>query len=125
MNFATLVVACCEYLISGRSFELIVAPALADLEFEDAAGRRGRVANRVAVLRALAGAVRCEMLGNAGVFARLSLLSACYFLFPVAMTIRMFKTWPDFFVAVTLVLAFSMVPVMVCFWPARHTPRLD
>lgn len=125
MSFDTFITACCEHLISRRSFELIVAPALADLEFEDAMGRRSAVAGRVAVLRAVGGALQGEMLSNAGVFLKLSLLSACYFLFPVAMTIKMFETWPDFFVAATVVLAFSMVPVMVCFWPVRHTPRLD
>ena len=43
-----------ERFLSARSFELIVAPALADLEFES---HRVTAAGLVAVCRAVAGAV--------------------------------------------------------------------
>jgi len=46
MTFESGVVAFATRFISARSFELIVAPALADLEFEDSIGRRGRLASR-------------------------------------------------------------------------------
>ena len=48
MTFETLIVAISDRFLSQRTFELVVEPALADLEFEEAAGRRSRMANRAA-----------------------------------------------------------------------------
>ena len=45
----------------SATFELIVAPALADLQFEEDGGRRSRIADRVAVLRAVAGGVAHDL----------------------------------------------------------------
>ena len=123
MSFDTALIAFCDRFLSQRTYELIVAPALADLAFEEAAGRRGRMANRAAVLRAVAGGVRHEVMRGSGAFFKLTLLSACYYMFPVAVSVRIFESWSDFFVAATAVLALSLVPVMVCFWPQRHPVR--
>ncbi|MEP6783814.1 MAG: hypothetical protein ABI983_09095, partial [Acidobacteriota bacterium] len=109
--------------LSGRSFDLIVAPALADCEFENSAGRRGRLAGRMSVLTAVAGAVQHEMRGGSADFLKLTLLSFCYFIFPLTLGIRIFKTWSDFAVAATVVLVMSLVPVMVCFWPDGRVTR--
>lgn len=123
MSFESRIVAFAERFLADRTFELIVAPALADLEFEDEAGRRGRIANRCAVLRAVAGGVRDDVWRDSGSVFKLALLPACYYLFPVAVGFDYFKTWSEFFVVVLLVLGLSLVPVMVCFWPQRHTAR--
>lgn len=123
MSFASRIVAFSDRFLSQRSFELIVAPALADLEFEDEAGRRSRVANRYAVLRAVAGGVRDDAWRDSGSVFKLALVSVCYYMFPIVVGINYFKTWSDFFVVLALVLALSLVPVVVCFWPQRHTAR--
>lgn len=123
MSFDSWIVAFCDRFVSQRTFDLVVAPALADLDFEEAAGRRGRVANRMAVVRAIAGGVRHDLWRGSGGFLKLTLLSACYYMFPVAVSVRMFKTWSDFFVAAAVVFALALTPVMVCFWPTRHPVR--
>ena len=123
MTFERWIVAFCDRFLSQRTFELVVEPALADLEFEEAAGRRSRIANHAAVLRAIAGGVRHDMQRGSGGFLKLMLLSACYYAFPVAVSVRIFKTWEDFFVALMVVLALSLAPVMVCFWPSRYPVR--
>jgi hypothetical protein len=123
MSFEALVIAICDRFVSQRAFDLIVTPALADLEFEEAAGRQGRTSGRAAVLRAIAGGVGHDMRRGSSGFFKLALLSAAYYAFPVAVSVRMFKTWSDFFVALSVVLAMALVPVMVCFWPVRHPVR--
>jgi hypothetical protein len=123
MSFEALVIAICDRFVSQRGFDLIVTPALADLEFEEAAGRHSRIASRVAVLRAIAGGVGHDVRRGSGGFLKLTLLSACYYLFPVVVSVRMFKTWSDFFVAASVILVLSLMPVVVCFWPVRHPVR--
>ncbi|HUQ88363.1 MAG TPA: hypothetical protein VM096_12440 [Vicinamibacterales bacterium] len=120
MRFHFLVLAFCDRFLAQRTFELIVAPALADLEFEEAGGRRSRLAMRAAVLRAVMGAWRHDLVRGSDTFLRLTLLSACYYMFPVAVSVRLFRTWSEFFVAVMVVFAMSLTPVLVCFWPARR-----
>lgn len=75
------------------------------------------------MLQAIAGGVNHDARRASGAFLQLTLLSACYYLFPVAVSVRLFKTWSDFFVAATVVFVLSLVPVMVCFWPVRHPVR--
>ena len=120
MRFDSLVLAFCDRFLAQRTFDLIVAPALADLEFEEAGGRRSRIAMRAAVLRAMIGGWRHDLVRGSDTFLQLALLSACYYVFPVAVSVRMFKTWSEFFVALAIVFAMSLTPVLVCFWPARR-----
>ena len=123
--FERCVMLCCDWLLSQRSYDLIVAPALADLEFERAMARRSALLSRLAVIRALFGGIAEEMVRGSGGFFKLTLLSACYYMFPVAMSVRMFKTWTDFFVAMLIVFALSLTPVLVCFWPARRIRQTE
>ena len=120
MRFDSLVLAFCDRFLAQRTFDLIVAPALADLEFEEAIGRRSRIAMRTAVLRAIIGGWRHDLVRGSDGFLQLTLLSISYYMFPVALSIGIFKTWSGFLIAATAVLALSLVPVMVCFWPARR-----
>jgi hypothetical protein len=120
MRFDSLVLTFCDRFLAQRTFDLIVAPALADLEFEEAGGRRGRIALRAAVVRAMIGGCRHDLVRGSDTFLQLTLLSACYYVFPVAVSVRMFKTWSEFFVALAIVFAMSLTPVLVCFWPARR-----
>lgn len=124
MSFETWVVGFCERFLAQRTFELIVAPALADYEFEEAAGRRSRLANRAAVLRAAAGGLLHDAQRGSDVFFKLLLLSVSYFMFPVAISITAFKTWSAFLLFATVVLVMSMAPVLICFWPERRPMRL-
>jgi hypothetical protein len=123
MNFQIWIVAFCDRFLAQRTFELIVAPALADLEFEDAAGRRSRLANRAAVLRAVTGAIREDARGASAGFMKLALLSVSYFMFPVAVSGSVFKTWEGYLTAATIVFIAAMVPVLACFLPERPATR--
>jgi len=121
MTFESGVIAFASRFVSTRSFDLIVAPALADLDFESSMSCRTRCGSRLSVLRALAGATQEDLRRGSVDFLKLTLLSYCYFIFPLALGIRIFKTWSDFGVAAIIVLVMSLIPVMVCFWPERHT----
>lgn len=126
MSFESRVMVFSERFLSDRAFRLIVEPALADLQFDDEAGRRSRVANRIAVLRAVAGALADDLLRDWDSVCKLTLLSTCYFMFPIALGIQAFKTWSDFFIVALLVQGLALVPVAVCFWPPPRTaPPLD
>ena len=123
MSFESWVMAFADRFLSDRTFELVVAPALADLQFDEDAGGRHRCASRLAVIKAVAGGLRLEVWRDSGTLCKVALLSACYYSFPLALGIRFFKTWSEFFVAITVVLGLSLVPVLVCFWPERRTAR--
>ena len=125
MTFESGVIAFSERFLSQRTFELIVEPALADLQFDEAAGRRSRWANRLAVLRAVAGGIRDGVWRELGSALKLSIVSASYFMYPLAFGFDYFKGWSrsQCLIGMAVVIALSLVPVMVCYWPQRHTVR--
>ena len=126
MSFEARVISFSERFLSDRAYQLIVVPALADLQFDEEGGRRSRLADRLAVLTAVAGAIGDDVSRDWYSLFKLSLLSVTYFMFPIALGIKAFKTWTEFLVVATLVLGLAMVPVLVCFWPERRTaPPLD
>ena len=126
MSFEARVISFSERFLSDRAYQLIVVPALADLQFDEEGGRRSRLADRLAVLTAVAGAIGDDVSRDWYSLFKLSLLSVTYFMFPIALGIKAFKTWTEFLVVATLVLGLAMVPVFVCFWPERRTaPPLD
>lgn len=123
MSFESRVIAVAERFLSDRSVELIVAPALADLQFDrDARGVR-RAANHFAVVRALAGGLRAEAARGSGFFILLTLMTAGY-------NIVLLTLFADFIsissnlIGVAIGLLFlSIGPVAACFWPERRTAR--
>jgi len=127
MSFESRVVAFSTRFLSARSFELIVAPALADLQFEEEERGRG---NRLAVLRAVGGAMRTEIARHAGVVVALTLVPACYYFVLVAVCFDFFRGATGiesvmFTVArvAAPLLVMSLAPVLVCFWPERPVER--
>src|SRR5918993_3940006 len=113
MTFEARVIAFAERFLSDRAYQLIVVPALADLQFDKEAGRRSLLRDRVSVLRAVAGAVGDDVGRECYSVFKLSLLSVAYFMFPLALGISAFKTWTEFMVVATLVLGLAMAPVIV------------
>lgn len=110
-------------LLSERNFDLVLAPALADYQVE----RRNRSGrdwmNRFAVLLALSGALRMEAATHAASFFTLALL-------PFAYDVVLLTLFSDFFDMTgglrfvgAMILALSMVPVVVCFWPTGRLAR--
>ena len=123
MSFEARVIAFADRFLATRTFELIVAPAIADLHFEAQLGRRSRFASQCAVLRAVAGGLRVDLARDSVSLIKLTLLPAGYYTVPLVMGFDYFKTWSEVFAAFATVLALSVVPVLVCFWPARSTTR--
>jgi hypothetical protein len=125
MSFDARVLAFAERFLSDRTFRLIVAPALADLQFERGTGAPRRVANRLAVLRALAGGLGDDLARGSGSFVGLMLLPASYYIFLLLICFDFFSISisTSFLAVALLILALSFAPVMACFWPARPTVR--
>jgi hypothetical protein len=125
MSFDSRIVAFAERFLSDRTFELVVAPALADLEFESDAGPRRRAENQRAVLRAVAGGLRDDLARAAGGFVSLMLLPAAYYIFLMVILFDFFsiEIAGAFFVVAALILGLSVAPVAVCFWPERPAVR--
>lgn len=120
MTFESRIIAFSERFLSDRTFQLVVAPALADLEFEPGEEALVRAANRFAVIRAVAGALAGEVRRECASFLALTLLPACYYVALLAVCFGAFTTWSGFFALVALIVAMSAAPVMVCFWPSRR-----
>jgi hypothetical protein len=125
MSFDSRIMSFAERFLSGRTFELVVAPALADLEFESGTGRRRRVENQLAVLRAVAGGLRDDAARASGGFLTLLLLPAGYYIFLMVILFDFFsiEITRTFFVVAALILGLSVGPVAACFWPNRPAAR--
>ena len=112
------------WLLSERTFDLVLAPALADYQVERRDRTRSSVLNRVAVLLALSGALRMEAATHAVSFFTLAVL-------PFAYDVMLLMLFSDFFdmssgglrFVAAMILALSMVPVVVCFWPTGRLAR--
>jgi hypothetical protein len=125
MTFESRICAFAERVLSDRTFDLVVAPALADLQFEQDAGPRRRTENRLAVLRAVAGGLRHDLAPECGSFFALMLLPAGYYVFFLILCFDFLsiEISTNFFVVSALILVLSLGPVMACFWPERRTAR--
>ena len=109
-------------LLSGRTFDLVLAPALADYQIERHSRERTWT-GRIAVLVALSGALRMEAANNAANFFMLALLPFCY----DVVLLTMFSDFFDMsggvrFIGV-MMLVLSFIAVVVCFWPERPVAR--
>ena len=124
MMFESRIIAFARQFLSARTFELIVEPALADLQYDEEFGRRSTAANRVAVLRAVAGGLGDELRRDALSFFTVALVPTGYYVFMMAVCLDAFRTWSEFFATSALILVMSFFPVVVCFWPRRTTASL-
>ena len=111
-------------LLSERTFDLVLAPALADYQVESRGRRRVEWAGRFAVLIALSGALRMEASMHAASFVALALLPFCY----DVVLLTLFSDFFDMSGGVRfiglLIVVLSMVPVIVCFWPSGRIERV-
>jgi hypothetical protein len=124
MTFESRILAFADRFLSDRTVQLIVEPALADLQFDGGTSPLGRAANRFAVLTAVAGGLRDEVARGSAGFIALTLMPTCYYLFLMVICFDFRPSSTGLFAGVaTLILVMSLAPVMVCFWPSRHTGR--
>ena len=125
MSFDARIIAFAERFLSDRTFELIVAPAVADLQFERCRGALSRAANRAAVLRAVAGGLRNDLARASDGMLVLTLVPACYYIFlmVICFDVLSVSISTHFLIAAALILALSVGPVMVCIWPEKQRAR--
>jgi len=122
MSFEIAVQAFADRFLSDRSFELIVAPALADLHYDGV--RPGqRTMNRLAVIRAVAGGLCIDLGRELGSFCQLALLPTSYYLAILFLCADVFPTASSFLKAVSAAVLLSLALVAVCFWPSRPAAR--
>jgi hypothetical protein len=126
MRFDRHLVSLAERFLSDRTFHLVVAPAVADLQFEQGSGR-ARLANHVAVLRAVVGGSTDDLARASSGMMLLTLIPACYYIFLMLLCfdVSSLAISTDFLVFATIILVLSFAPVMVCFWPERQRVPID
>lgn len=122
-RFEDRVTAFADRFLSNRTFELIVAPALADLQYDTGASGAARAAGYLAVLRAVAGGLVDELTRDSGSFVILALLPACYYTFLMIVFADFFSAAESFVTIAALIAVLSLGPVTACFWPARDRAR--
>ena len=126
MTFAATLTSLSRRFLTERSFELIVAPALADFELEAGTGARSVAMARCSVLVAFCGAVWEDAVrgGDLATFAGLVCIPACYytFFFLLGLPDGMNRLSSTIVVGLALaVITLSLAPAIVCFWPDRDT----
>jgi hypothetical protein len=127
VTFVATVTDVATRFLTERSFDLIVAPALADFELDLASGERSVAAARAAVVAALVGAAWDDAVrsGDLALFAGLVMLPVCYYTFFFLLG---FPAGADHLSATVItllglaVLMLSVAPALVCFWPERQPP---
>lgn len=122
MTFDAVILGVGGRLLSPRTFDLVLAPALADYQIERDTRRRNWT-GRLAVLIALSGAVRMEIAHHAASFFMLALLPFVYDLVLLMLFSDFFDMTGGVRFIAAMMLLLSFVPVVVCFWPERHPAR--
>ena len=132
MTFIQRIDALALRFLSSRTYELIVAPAIADVQYDDRGGLLARARNRLSLVVALAGAA-CEELTADSLLtlAGLALIPAAYYTFlvvfclpsgpghPSAQISGLLSASVDHLGIVALLVAVSCAPVIACCWPDK------
>ena len=129
MTFVATMTAISQRFLTERSFDLIVAPALADFEYDtDRVTGPRRFARHTAVLTAFAGAFWDDAIrgGDVATFTGLALIPACYytFFFLLGLPGGLGRMSSSLIAGLAIaVLTLSLGPVLVCYWPERQPPK--
>jgi hypothetical protein len=125
--------------LHGETFALVVSPAIADMQFESPAGYVLRARHYVAIWKALAGALSCDVVADVRslrddlpTLATLMLLQVSYYVFFLLLlsgfgTGTLSSHYPDHAATmrtlgyVAVIALFCLIPTAVCFWPPRHS----
>ena len=116
--------------LTERSYELIVGPAIADLQHDASAAPAHSVRGQLSVLVAFAGAVYDEVTTGSSLFmiAALALIPAMYYAFLIILILPEAGPFLRARAGLPLLVvgaAMSFAPVLVCCWPERTTRRPD
>jgi hypothetical protein len=127
MTFIQRIDSLSSRFLTERSYELIVGPAIADLQHDVNAAPAHSVRGQVSVLVAFAGALYDEIITDSGLWriAALALIPAMYYAFLIMLImpeVGPFLRARAGLPLLALGAAMSFAPVFVCCWPER-TPR--
>jgi hypothetical protein len=122
MTFDTFVLGVGQRVLSPRTFDLIVSPALADAQY-DREQRRGPWRAYLPVLIALAAGMRIDVARQSGMFLFLTLVPACYSIALLTICGDFFKQTAGLLTVGVIISVFSFTPVMMCFLPDWGRPR--
>ena len=131
MTFIGRIESLSARFLTERSYELIVAPAIADLQHDAGCGKPASGARaRASVLVAFGGALYDEWTADSGVLkiAALALIPGCYYSFLIFLCVPQAA---DFvgnslgrLLAIPAAIALlSFGPVLACCWPERTRRR--
>ena len=122
MTFTDRIESLSTRFLSDRTHELIVAPAIADLQY-DAGDGSPTARGRFSVVVAFAGAAYEELTSDLRLLqiAGLALIPAVYYAFLVMLIL---PQWGTYFIELAFgVAVLSLAPVLVCCWPERARRR--
>ena len=127
MTFIQRIDSLSSRFLTERSYELIVGPAIADLQHDANSGPTHSVRGQLSVLVAFAGAVYDEITTDSGLWriAALALIPAMYYAFLIILILPEAGPFLRARAGLPLLIvgaAMSFAPVFVCCWPER-TPR--
>lgn len=130
MTFIQRIDSLSSRFLTERSYELIVGPAIADLQHDASAGPTHSVRGQFSVLVAFAGAVYDEVTAGSSLFmiAALALIPAMYYAFLIILILPEAGPFLRARAGLPLLVvgaAMSFAPVLVCCWPERTPPRPD
>jgi hypothetical protein len=131
-----------ERLLHGETFALVLSPAIADLQFEAPAHTALRLQQNVAVLKAFAAALGCDIASDVlslrddiSTVATLTLLQASYYSFMLVLLSgfgsgrvaahHLDETAAAHAIVIIAIVIACLVPTMACFWPSRRALRID
>lgn len=128
MSFVGAIAAVSERCLRERTFELVVAPAIADLQYDmPASGPLRRARHRVALLATFLCGAWEDATSDSGAltFLALTLIPACYYSLLVAICTPsnsyLRTTHEGRLLTVGVILVLSLGPVIACHWPERRT----
>ena len=129
MTLVDTITSLSERFLRDRTFELIVAPAIADLQFDDSRGDGLRhVRSRVAVVVAFAWGLYEDFTSEPPLtFAALTLLPAAYYTALVIFflrDLRLMSSGVSQLVVACAIGVLSLGPAIACYWPERPPRRL-
>lgn len=130
MTLVAAITTLSDRWLTERTFELVVAPAIADMQYDEQATGLRRARNGAAVVTAFLWGLYEEVASDPGglvTFFVIALIPACYYAMLVAVCAPVrgsAKSYPlnetGVLVAIGLALfALSLAPALVCCWPSR------
>ena len=128
MTFIQRIDSLSSRFLTERSYELIVGPAIADLQHDTDSGPAYSRRGRLSVLVAFTGAVYDEVTADSSLFmiAALALIPALYYAFLIVLILpeagAFVTARASLMVLAVGIAVMSFGPVLVCCWPER-TPR--